>query len=136
VPDNFIGDWIGFVLIDAKLAGVIAFAASLMIFFALPFLDTSPVRSSRFRPIYKWFFWIFVLDCIVLTWLGAKPPEGNYKVVGQIGAAWYFIHFLVVLPVLGKLERPRPLPKSISEPVLKGGGAVAAGAAAKPMGKV
>ena len=136
VPDNFIGDWIGFVLIDAKRAGVIAFAASIMIFFALPFLDTSPVRSSRFRPIYKWFFWIFVLNCVVLTWLGAKPPEGNYKVIGQITTAWYFIHFLVILPVLGKLERPLPLPKSISEPVLKGGGAAPAGAAAKPMGRV
>jgi ubiquinol-cytochrome c reductase cytochrome b subunit len=80
-------------------------------------------------------FWLLVIDCITLGYIGGKPPEGMYVLVGQIATAYYFFHFLILMPVLGKLERPRPLPTSISEPVLKGGGRVAAGAAAKPMEK-
>jgi quinol-cytochrome oxidoreductase complex cytochrome b subunit len=61
---------------------------------------------------------VLVVDCVVLGYLGSQPPEGVYVVMAQIGTAYYFLHFLVLLPVLGKLERPKPLPKSISEPVL------------------
>ena len=105
--------------IPAKLIGVILMFGSILVLFFLPWLDTSPVRSSRFRPIYKWFFWVLVADCVLLGYLGAHPPEGGYVLLAQIGTAYYFFHFLILLPLLGKLERPRPLPRSISEPVLE-----------------
>ncbi len=104
--------------IPAKLGGVIAMFGAIFVLFLLPWLDTSPVRSARFRPIYKQFFWILVLDVLVLGYVGAKPAEGWYVTIGQIATAYYFLHFLVILPILGKIERPLPLPKSLDEPVL------------------
>ncbi|MFQ5972549.1 MAG: cytochrome bc complex cytochrome b subunit [Alphaproteobacteria bacterium] len=124
--------------IDAKLAGVIAMFGSIFLLFALPWLDRSPVRSARFRPIYKWFFWILVIDVLVLGYIGAQRPEGLALVVGRIFTLYYFAHFFIIVPLLGKFERPRPLPSSIADAVLgpeKGGGRVAAGATAKPMEK-
>ena len=135
-PDNFIGSWIGFVLIEAKLAGVIAMFASIVILFFLPWLDTSKVASSTYRPVYKQLFWVFVLDCIVLGWVGANPPEGHFLIIGRIASAYYFFHILVLIPLVGKLETPRPVPKSIGDPVLKGGGSAGAGGSASPMEKV
>lgn len=120
--------------LSAKLIGVILMFGSILILLVLPWLDPSPVRSSRFRPIYRQFFWIFVIDCLVLGWVGAKPPEPPYLYFGQVATAYYFAHFLIIIPLLGVLERPKPLPSSISEPVLKSGGAPV-GATAKPMGK-
>ena len=138
VPDNFIGgwttEWLGFIIFEAKLAGVLAMFGAIAVLFVLPWLDRSPVRSSRFRPMYKWFFWIFAIDCVVLGYMGALPAEGIYIVIGRIATVYYFAHFLVVLPLLAKVEKTRELPKSISQPVL-GGGGIAAGAAAKPMEK-
>ncbi len=120
--------------VPAKLIGVVLMFGSIMLLFLLPWLDRSPVRSAKFRPIYKQFFWILVFDCVVLGWVGAKPPEPPYLYFGQAATAYYFFHFLILLPLLSIFERPRPLPSSISEPVLKGGG-TPAGAAAKPMEK-
>jgi ubiquinol-cytochrome c reductase cytochrome b/c1 subunit len=107
--------------IPNKLLGVIALFSSIGILLFLPWLDTSRVRSAAYRPAYKLFFWIFVIVCIGLGWLGSKPPEGMYVIVARVLTAWYFIHFLVILPLLGLLETPRPLPNSISEAVLKKG---------------
>ena len=106
--------------IEAKLAGVIAMFASIFILFALPWLDKSPVRSATFRPIYKILFWIFLADCVLLGWVGAQHPEGLPLILGRIGTAYYFIHFLVLLPLVSKFETPKPLPESISTPVLSG----------------
>ncbi len=106
---------------SAKLAGVLAMFASILILIVLPWLDISPVRSARFRPIYKQFFWIFVVDCFVLGWVGANPAEGYFVIIGQVGTAYYFAHFLIIIPLLGKYEKPRPLPNSINEPILKDG---------------
>ena len=108
--------------IPAKLAGVIAMFAASGVLFLLPWLDTSPVRSAKYRPIYKWLFWVFVADTILLGFCGANAPEGVWLILGRVATAYYFFHFLILLPVLGKLERPMELPASISEPVLKGGG--------------
>ena len=123
VPDNFVGGWLthwaGFTLISAKLAGVIAMFGSILVLFVLPWLDTSKVRSARYRPWYKGFFWVFLIDCIVLGWIGMMPAEGMYIVIGRVATAYYFAHFLVVFPLLGWFETPKPLPASISEPVLK-----------------
>ncbi|HYD98182.1 MAG TPA: cytochrome b N-terminal domain-containing protein [Alphaproteobacteria bacterium] len=121
--------------IPDKLGGVLAMFGAILVWFILPWLDTSKVRSARFRPIYKWLMLILTVDFLVLGYVGGKPPEGIYVVIGQIATFWYFLHFLILLPIVGKLERPLPLPASISEPVLKGGGRVTAGATAKPMEK-
>ncbi|MEM7227095.1 MAG: cytochrome b/b6 [Pseudomonadota bacterium] len=134
VPDNFIGSWMGFVLVDAKLAGVIAMFGSIIVLMFLPWIDKSKVRSMRFRSWrFKLLFWVFFIDCLVLGYIGGKPPEGIFIVVGRIATAWYFFHF-VLLYFMSRGERLRTLPTSISEPVLKGGG-TPAGAHAKPMEK-
>jgi quinol-cytochrome oxidoreductase complex cytochrome b subunit len=105
--------------VPAKLAGVIAMFGSIFLLFFLPWLDTSKVRSAGFRPIYKWVFWLLVIDCLVLGWVGGNPPEGAFIAIGRVATSYYFVHFFVILPILGKLERPLPLPVSISEALLK-----------------
>jgi ubiquinol-cytochrome c reductase cytochrome b/c1 subunit len=104
--------------IPNKLLGVILAFGSIFLLFLVPWLDTSPVRSARFRPIYKWVFWLLVIDVIALGWVGANPPEGLVVTVGQTATLYYFVHFLILFPVLGKVERPRPLPLSIASAVL------------------
>jgi ubiquinol-cytochrome c reductase cytochrome b/c1 subunit len=118
-----------------KLGGVILMFASIAILFVLPWLDTSPVRSMRFRPVARWFLLLWTVNFFVLMWVGAKPAEQPYVLIAQLCTAYYFAYFLVILPVLGRLERPLRLPDSISIPVLRGGGPIPAGAAAKPMEK-
>jgi quinol-cytochrome oxidoreductase complex cytochrome b subunit len=108
-------------LIPAKLIGVTAMFWSILILLFLPWLDRSPVRSARFRPLYKQFFWIFVADCFLLGYVGANPPEGYFVILGQIGTAYYFAHFLIVIPLLSFVERPLPLPASISAAVTPAG---------------
>jgi len=101
-----------------KLFGVIAMFSSLLILLALPWLDSSRVRSGKYRPIFKQLFWIFVLDCLVLGVVGGNPAEGHWLIIGRIATAYYFLHFIVLLPLIGLLEKPKPLPASISESVL------------------
>jgi ubiquinol-cytochrome c reductase cytochrome b subunit len=105
-------------LIDSKLGGVIVFFGSIVILFLVPWLDSSPVRSGTFRPMFKWFYWLFVAGFIGLGYLGAQPPVGIYVVIAQALTAYYFLYFLVILPILGRIETPLPLPASISESVL------------------
>ncbi|MBU1307149.1 MAG: cytochrome b N-terminal domain-containing protein [Alphaproteobacteria bacterium] len=104
--------------IDSKLLGVIFFGGSIVILFLLPWLDTSKVRSGNFRPMFKWFYWLFVINFVALTYLGAQPADGIYVLLSKICTAYYFIHFVVILPLLSRIEKPRPLPTSISESVL------------------
>jgi ubiquinol-cytochrome c reductase cytochrome b/c1 subunit len=118
-----------------KLLGVIMAFGSIFLLFIVPWLDTSPVRSARFRPVYKWVFWLLVIDVIALAWVGANPPEGLVVTVGQIATFYYFVHFLVLFPLIGKLERPRPLPASIAVAVLQTGGGARLGRAGAPMAK-
>jgi ubiquinol-cytochrome c reductase cytochrome b subunit len=120
--------------IPDKLMGVVAMFGSIVVLAALPWLDRSPVRSGAFRPWFKLFFVLFIIDVLVLGYVGAMPAEGIYVTIGRIATLYYFAHFLVILPLLGVFERPKPLPTSISKPVL-GGGAAPAAAAAKPMEK-
>jgi len=84
------------------------------------------VRSARFRPIYRWVSWILPVDVIALGWVGASPPAGIVVTVGQIATFYYFLHFLVLMPLIGKLERPRPLPISIGTAVLEAAGRLGA----------
>jgi ubiquinol-cytochrome c reductase cytochrome b subunit len=118
-----------------KLGGVLLMFGAIAVLFILPWLDTSPVRSMRFRPIAKWLLLLWGVNFMVLMWAGGKPAEGVYVTISRIATAYYFAYFLVILPLLGRLERPLKLPESISLPVLRGGGPVMAGAAAKPMEK-
>jgi ubiquinol-cytochrome c reductase cytochrome b/c1 subunit len=104
--------------IPNKLLGVCALFGSILILFVLPWLDTSKVRSGSYRPLFKVFFWIFAAVCVALGYLGSKPPEGWYVTFSQIFTFYYFFHFLVILPVIGLLETPKPLPASISDDVL------------------
>jgi len=116
--------------IPAKLIGVILMFGSILILLFLPWLDRSPVRSAKFRPIYRQFFWLFLVNCIVLGVVGKNPPEGHWIWIGQLTTAYYFAHFLIVMPLLSYLERPRQLPSSISAAVTPGGlGIPARGAA-------
>src|SRR6201993_4988979 len=116
--------------ISSKLAGVILAFSSIFVLFFLPWLDTSPVRSARFRPVYKWVFWLLVIDVVALGWVGANPPEGIVVTVGQIATLYYFVHMLILFPLIGRIERPRPLPLSIASAVLRGGEARFGGAEA------
>jgi len=104
-----------------KLGGVILMFSAIFILFVLPWLDTSKVRSAIFRPIYRQFFWILVIDVLMLGYVGAMPAEGVYLVLARVGTIYYFLHFIVVMPVVGYLEKTDPIPLSISEPVLSGG---------------
>ena len=109
--------------IPSKLIGVMLMFSSILVLFLLPWLDTSRVRSARFRPVYKWVFWFLVIDVLTLGYVGAHPPAGTIVVVGQVATFYYFFHFLILFPLLGKIERPRPLPTSIGAAVLGPAGA-------------
>jgi ubiquinol-cytochrome c reductase cytochrome b subunit len=120
--------------IPSKLIGVCAMFGSILVLFLLPWLDTSRVRSARFRPVYKWFFWVLFIDAIVLGVVGAHRPEGFWVILGRIGTFYYYFHMIILFPLLGWFERPLPLPTSISAAVLGKGGPRLAGAPA-PMEK-
>ena len=92
-----------------KLLGVLAMFGSIAILVFLPWLDTSKVRSGAYRPAFRVFFWMFIANAIVLGWLGAKPPEGLYVIASRLCTAYYFAYFIVILPLLGKIERTLPV---------------------------
>jgi quinol-cytochrome oxidoreductase complex cytochrome b subunit len=104
--------------IPDKLGGVLAMFGAIAVLFVLPWLDTSKVKSATYRPLYKQFFWVLVICGLGLGYLGSQPAEGGYVVASRILTAWYFFHFLVILPVLGLVEKPRPLPESVTAAVL------------------
>ena len=85
----------------------------------MPWLDTSRIRSTTYRPIYKWFFWLFAINCLALGYLGSQAPEGWYLFFGRLCTFYYFAFFLLVMPIVGLIERPKKLPGSITEAVLK-----------------
>jgi ubiquinol-cytochrome c reductase cytochrome b subunit len=101
--------------IPSKLGGVLLMFGSLVVLFFVPWLDTSRVRSTTYRPIYRWFFLALVIDVLALGYLGAIPPEGNAIVAAKVFTLYYFAHFLLVLPIVGLIETPRPIPSTISE---------------------
>jgi len=123
--------------VPSKLGGVLMMFGAIAVLFVLPWLDTSPVRSAKFRPLYRKLLILFVVVTLVLGLCGAKPPSGIWVVIARVCTAWYFLHFLVILPLLGKFEKTLPLPESISNPVISVGGGPLPGAAfAKPMEKI
>ena len=133
-----------------KLLGVLGMFGSIAMLFLLPWLDTSKVRSMRYRPMARWFYFLFIAATIGLGWCGGKLPDdvvipiGHDAITGEatgftvvmtsrVLAIYYFAYFLVVLPALGLLEKTLPVPDTISTPVLpKGGAAMLSGATASP----
>ena len=101
--------------IPDKLMGVVAMVSSIGLLAALPWLDRSPVRSCVFRPVWKWLTLLFVVNFLVLMYVGAKPAEGVYVIIAQIGTAYWFAYFLILAPLVGLLERPSRMPKDIHE---------------------
>ncbi|ETR76842.1 cytochrome C [Afipia sp. P52-10] len=104
--------------IPNKLGGVLAMFGAIVVLAFLPWLDSAKTRSARYRPLFKQFFWIFVAVCLVLGWLGSKPAEGAYVIVARILTVYYFAHFIIILPLLSRIEKPRPIPNSIADDVL------------------
>jgi len=108
-----------FLFIPAKLLGVLAMFGSILLLFVLPWLDTSPVRSGNYRPLFRKFFWFGLIPCVlVLGYCGGAPAEEPYVMISQIASAYYFAHFLIILPLISMVEKPKPLPNSITEAVL------------------
>jgi ubiquinol-cytochrome c reductase cytochrome b subunit len=105
-------------IIPAKLWGVVAMFGSILLLFFLPWLDKSPVRSANYRPMYRIAFWVLVLDVLVLGYCGGSAATPGIVITSQITAAYYFAHFLIIVPIISRLERPKPLPNSITEAVL------------------
>jgi ubiquinol-cytochrome c reductase cytochrome b subunit len=106
-------------ILPAKLLGVLAMFASILVWFFLPWLDKSPVRSGHYRPLFRKFFWFGLIPAmVVLFYCGGAPAEEPYVMLSQLATAYYFLHFLVILPIVSMIERPEPLPFSITEAVL------------------
>ncbi|WP_333834488.1 cytochrome b, partial [Rubrimonas sp.] len=101
--------------IDAKLGGVLAMFGSILLMALAPWLDTSSTRSGLYRPQFTKWFWGLVVCFFVLTWVGSRPAEQPYIIIGQIATLYWFAYFLIVLPVLGVLEKPDTPPASIEE---------------------
>ena len=109
--------------IPQKLIGVLVLGGAIVTLAFIPWLDTSKVRSNRFRPLMKQFFWLFVVDCLVLGYCGSQgvdaAPGGVPLVwVARIGTAYYYGFFWVLMPLIGLIETPKPLPDSIAKSVL------------------
>lgn len=91
--------------IPHKAGGILAMIGSISILFIIPFINTSDTRNTTYRPIFKFCFWFFISDFIILTWVGQKPVKKTFIFVGQLATAYYFFFFLILIPVVGKVER-------------------------------
>jgi ubiquinol-cytochrome c reductase cytochrome b subunit len=91
--------------IPDKLGGVIAMVAAILVLLLLPVINTSEIRSSKFRPIYGVAYWFLVADFLILGWIGQKPVETPYIEVGQVATVFYFLFLLVLIPVIGIVEK-------------------------------
>ena len=107
-------------ILPAKLWGVVAMFSSILLLFFLTWLDRSPIRSTSYRPVYRVFFWVLVADIAVLGYAGQAHMTPVTLAMSQLAAAYYFAHFLIILPLVSKFEKPLPLPTSISASVLHG----------------
>jgi quinol-cytochrome oxidoreductase complex cytochrome b subunit len=101
-----------------KLMGVLLMFGSIVVLFFLPWLDTMKVRSARYRPTYKIFYFTFLVCCLLLGYLGGQAPEGIYLFLSRVCTIYYFAFFLVIMPILSKYERPSPMPIGISNPAI------------------
>merc|ERR1712013_910615 len=86
------------------LGGVIAMGGALLVLLVIPFSNTSEIRSTRFRPIFKFFYWLLVADFLILGWVGQKPVTDIYIFVGQVATVFYFLFFIIFIPLIGIVE--------------------------------
>ncbi|MCL4128376.1 UNVERIFIED_CONTAM: hypothetical protein GTU68_029815 [Idotea baltica] len=100
---------------DNTFFGVLAMFGAIVVMALAPWLDTSSVRSGRYRPMFKWWFAILVVDFFVLMWVGAMPAEGIYPIIALIASTYWFAYFLVILPLLGVIEKPTTPPATIED---------------------
>jgi len=100
-------------IINAKFFGVLAMFGAIAVLALAPWLDTSSVRSGRYRPMFKWWFVLLVIDFFVLMWVGARPAEFPYDWISLIASAYWFAYFLIILPLLGVIEKPEAQPATI-----------------------
>jgi ubiquinol-cytochrome c reductase cytochrome b/c1 subunit len=104
--------------IPNKLMGVIVLVAAIAVLAAIPWLDRSPVKSAKYRPTYRFFFWLFVAICIGLGYLGSQEPTSGLALIARILTFGYFAFFLIIMPVLSFTESTKPIPASIADAVL------------------
>ena len=113
--------------VPQKLIGVLVLVGALVIPFLAPWLDTSKVRSCRFRPLMKQCFWLFGLDCLLLGYVGSQGADAALNLgamqlplvwLARIGTAYYYGYFLALMPLIGLIEKPKTLPESIAKSVL------------------
>jgi ubiquinol-cytochrome c reductase cytochrome b subunit len=90
--------------IPHKLGGVFAMLFAIVGLMALPYINTSEVRSSAFRPIFRKLYWLFVVDCFILGWIGQSVVEYPYIEIGQVGAMYYFGFLFIMIPMMGVIE--------------------------------
>jgi ubiquinol-cytochrome c reductase cytochrome b subunit len=90
--------------IPHKAGGILAMLGSLLVLFIIPFTNTSDVRNTTYRPLFKFFFWLFIADFVILTWVGQKPVKDYFILTGQIATFYYFLFFIILIPVVGKVE--------------------------------
>ncbi len=120
-PAHVVSEWYFFPFyailraVPSKLGGVLLMFGSIIILFFLPWLDRSKTRSTSYRPMYKWAFWAFIIDCLVLGYVGGMPAEKPYLTISKFGASYYFLHFLIIVPCIARFENPLPLPHSVEE---------------------
>jgi quinol-cytochrome oxidoreductase complex cytochrome b subunit len=91
--------------IPNKLGGVIAMFSAILILFVVPFLASFKSKSSKFNSLAQFFFWCFVVNVLLLGWLGACVVEQPYVIIGQVASVTYFSYFLLVIPFLSYLEK-------------------------------
>jgi ubiquinol-cytochrome c reductase cytochrome b subunit len=102
-------------IVDAKFFGVLAMFGSILVMVFVPWLDTSSVRSGKYRPMFRWWFYLLIIDFVVLTWAGSRPAQPPYSIISLIGATYWFGYFLIILPLLGVIEKPGKMPETIEE---------------------
>ena len=102
-------------IVDAKFFGVVAMFGAIVAMALAPWLDTSRVRSGRYRPMFKWWFALLVVDFFILMWVGAMPAEEPFSTISLIASTYWFAYFLVILPLLGVIEKPDEQPETIEE---------------------
>ena len=91
--------------IPHKLGGVIAMVSAILVLVLLPWIHSTEIRSSRFRPIYRFGYYTIVSCCLILGWIGGMPVEEPYVIIGQIASIYYFCYFLILLPSIGCFEK-------------------------------
>jgi len=102
-------------IVTAKFFGVVAMFGAIFVMALVPWLDTSRVRSGRYRPAFRWWFYLLILDFVVLTWCGSQPAEGVVPMISLIGSTYWFGYFIVILPLLGVFEKPLTPPATIED---------------------